>query len=145
MNTHWLKINPSEFAERPDEGKHGRRRYISPYVLPEAVRAYESEDGQYIVFEFRYIPIKEKIKNKFLNDEVRFEIGEVSKRIYKITARKEALQKENNKTEGSVEKMESALESFIEMQNIKELNAAAYSANKKILHQFKGSLTEELS
>ncbi|QFS88427.1 MULTISPECIES: hypothetical protein [unclassified Marinobacter] len=145
MNTQWLKINPSEFAERAEKGNQGRKRFISPYDLPEAVRAYESRDGNHIVFEFRYIPIKESILKKELNEDVNFEIGKASKRIYKITARKEALEKGQSKNEGSVEKMENALESLIKRQKTKELNVDAYSANKKIIHQFKGPLTEELS
>lgn len=152
MKSAWVKIERSEFAEaETSQGKRnfGSTHYLSPYELPEAVRAYVDENSMVVVV-FRYIPIDEKTKIKPLEggSGIFFEIGKITRRIYKIAVPLELLKNSSKTTGTDTKPLEAAIDNLISslrptIQN--ERNKEAYSANKNILHHYSDQLKSEIA
>ncbi|PSU31827.1 MULTISPECIES: hypothetical protein [Photobacterium] len=81
----WYNLNTSLFEMTTQDKKEKFTTYLSPYFVPKAYRYNYSKDKQLII-EFKYIDIAERT-NKIThleNHKVYFEVGDKTRRIYKV-------------------------------------------------------------
>ena len=86
MDNLWNSVDKFLFKiEQKD--KEGFETYLSPYFVPKAYRI-ASNDKATVIIEFKYVDVSEN-KKDVMNDnekngQISFQIGEKTKRIYKI-------------------------------------------------------------
>lgn len=143
---YWINTDVSALSELKKQPKDAGKVKVmsSPYDVPEAIRAYHSDDK--LIIEFRYISISEV---KSIVDGVGgigFEIGEKTKRIYKIfIPEKTILNSDGIKIEGGkIENIKSkaivnAIDNFISKQ---ENFTDKYQATKIAVKNYKNELSE---
>lgn len=149
----WIETDTYKLSQIEGDGQKQAKQQItfllSPYDVPDAVRATIDEETQRIVIEFRYIPIREKTVKK-RNNGVEFELGAKTKRIYKIflehgTETELVIETHDNQfKEHSIEVAEDALEEFIAHHERISERKEKYTAAKSALHNYKQELACEL-
>jgi hypothetical protein len=82
----WMRLEPDNLDRQKKNASHNRINIevsLSPYDIPEAVRGFES-NGSFVI-EFRYLGDEQtEIKASQNGDEVKFEVGKNSGRLYRI-------------------------------------------------------------
>lgn len=86
MNTNWLFTNAREsfpHEEKKIVGGVECSISLSPYDIPQAVRAYEDKKNNFFIIEFKY-PTDEEVSEKIHNQFTRIDCGINSGRIYRL-------------------------------------------------------------
>ncbi|WP_448565968.1 hypothetical protein [Thalassotalea ganghwensis] len=148
----WIETDTATITQSETNTKPTRRVHfmLSPYDVPDAVRALFDDEQNKLIIEFRYIPINEKRQIQD-NDGVKFEVGLNTKRIYKIFL-DESVDTElvfNTRTaesmEHSIVSAEEAIEKFIQYnEKLTKNNSKKYNAAKSALHNYKHQLASTL-
>jgi hypothetical protein len=119
---------------------------VSPYDVPDAVRARVDESSNGLIIEFRYIPINERKIEKFY-EGVKFQVGKNTNRIYKIFLDKlkdasVVIETEFSpqRIEESIGTAEAAIEKFIQHNENMNKFPLKYKAAKNVLHEYKHEL-----
>ena len=81
----WIQLDGDKYAEmeKRKDGSFSFKVSVSPYNIPEAVRASQCAAGPCVI-EFRYIGGNDERTIKHSRDRVTFYVGSTSYRIYKI-------------------------------------------------------------
>lgn len=82
----WLKLDPAVFNTSKHESVGGAdiEVFLSPYDVPEAVRAVNDSENNHFIVEFKYIGGDEPVETEAPDHQVTFKIGKHSKRLYAI-------------------------------------------------------------
>lgn len=84
----WLEVDTARFRQdRTEEIRQGVRikMAVSPYDVPQGVRAYRDDRTGNFAIEFKYLVEDEPhVQTEHENQHVSVEIGKNSKRIYRI-------------------------------------------------------------
>ena len=147
----WVKTDVTKISESNSGDKRKKTLHfmMSPYDVPEAIRAYEDNSEQVFVIEFKYIPINEKRLIEE-NSGVRFEIGKNTQRIYKIFLVKsdEAFDTELVFTkspelhEQPIESAENAIDNFVRYhEHIYKQSPNKYDAAKSALKEYRSYIS----
>jgi hypothetical protein len=126
---HWIKTNTFDLSSRRGKAKNNleRQLLLSPYDVPNAVRTYSEDDK--IVIEFKYINISEhRDLHKGDNGDVTLEVGEQSKRLYKIFIKQSVLDHYDQTLPRNLLPVKSVLDDFISHQENMNRNTAKYTA-----------------
>ena len=86
MNTNWLPVVSSEARPLLADREIGGIRFkssLSPYDIPLAMRARIDDERQMFIVEFKY-PTEEPVVEKSSDCSASFEIGTLSKRLYRV-------------------------------------------------------------
>lgn len=141
MKSNWITTDSVRIIERG--GTNGSsinvHFMVSPYDIPEAVRATVNEDTNSLIIEFRYIPINEK-KHETYYDGVKFEVGKNTNRIYKVFLEKSIDANVVIEIEKSIDSVEAAIEKFTQHNKSMNKFPLKYKAAKNILHEYKHKL-----
>ncbi|MBU2925833.1 hypothetical protein Q4530_00965 [Colwellia sp. 1_MG-2023] len=141
----WINTDVSALSELKSQPKDAGKLKVmlSPYDVPEAIRAYH--ENRQLIIEFRYISISEERTLANGENGIKFELGVKTKRIYKIFVSEDVI--ENNDgisiTNGEVKTIKSrnifsSIDKFIDQQeNFKNKYQAAKSAVKTYKSQIK--------
>lgn len=81
----WIKTDTYNLASKRGKagGSSNGHLMVSPYEVPQAIRA--EKRGNMLVLELQYINISEPHSTRSVDErDVTFEIGDKSKRIYKV-------------------------------------------------------------
>jgi len=81
----WIHLDETKYGEinKQKDGVFALAVRVSPYNIPEAVRAYRNESGMRCI-QFRYLSGSDEPTRSFEENGVKFHIGRTSYRIYKI-------------------------------------------------------------
>lgn len=142
--TNWIATNTYDLANRRGKkfSRLNSKVMLSPYYVPEALRAYLDEKN--IVIEFRYINISEPKEIFQETDGVTFEVGKKTDRIYKIR-----FDKKNSMTakfsERYKDSLNSAFNSFMSQRSSDRASRKSrYSAAFSALTDNAGQIEKEL-
>lgn len=136
--TNWLRVDTVKMAARHQKAN---RLFLSPYDVPEAVRAYR--DGDSIILEFRYIPISERTQLMEFNKDISLEVGENSGRIYKISV-DSSRDSRGKEILAELDPIGDAIDKFIADQESLSKRTSIYSAPKDILRDYALQLNKSL-
>jgi len=137
----WIKTDTLDLATRRGKQFTPPKVHImlSPYDVPDAVRAYNETNRA--IIEFRYIKITESRSEYLGNDDgVSFEIGDKTQRIYKIFLDTQKMGECEIKVSLNEGNINSAIEQFISHQESLDKNTAKYSATRSIIKDYADSL-----
>jgi|GEM_PF-6764031 len=85
MNREWTAVDPARFAEFKRENLAGVdvTLAVSPYDVPDGIRAYYQDSLRRLVIEFRYLGLEpyRRVRNA---DYVALRIGKNSERLYGV-------------------------------------------------------------
>jgi hypothetical protein len=145
----WIETDTAKIADNRNScaSKKTLHFMMSPYDVPNAIRATSEEGSSLFIIEFRYIAINEKRVKKTM-DDVEFEVGENTQRIYKIFLDKNVVSQTElvfdisaqPDSEISLDEAESAIEKFIKYNEQYDQNTMKYDGAKLALHEYKSKL-----
>lgn len=142
--TKWIETNRSELMEKTGETISNRFKVmLSPYDIPQAVRAYKEHNNA--IIEFKYISINETLSEIQLNRNLTLKIGDQTQRIYKIIINE--MSGDTNYYSDSAlnpESLEEEIDTFISRQENLSKFSTRYSAAKSLLSKYKNQLECEL-
>lgn len=144
----WIETDTVSISDKRNANKPKRQVHfmISPYDVPNAVRAIVDVINKFLVFEFRYIPINEERVTR-IDDDVKFEVGKNTKRIYKIFLDGSARIDQSSDSqliESSIDNAEIAIDRFIKLNEKISKNTVKYTGAKYVLHDYKHELAHEV-
>ncbi|OCH01849.1 hypothetical protein [Aliivibrio fischeri] len=127
MKSCWQKLNTSLLEKEKLDSHQKYQLLLSPYDIPNACRHGDSENHRSYFIEFMYIPVEERIKLEHYNlgDQVDFEVGENTGRVYKIIFNNTCVQPHKKVCKSQIEK---AFTSFLERKP--KLSQDKYKATK---------------
>lgn len=133
--TSWLKNdNLNIEIGCSSENEKAVKIFLSPYDIPDAVRAYS--EGRNLIIEFRYIHIKESMETHKEDEFIEFEVGVRTKRIYKIRVSPSSAKEERINITAELDELDSAIDHFITEQEKISKRLYMYEAPKRILHDY---------
>ena len=144
--SYWINTDVSALSELEKQPKDvGQVKVMSsPYDVPEAIRAYHHDAS--LVIEFRYISISEDKNLEDSSDGIRFEVGNKTKRIYKIFIPENTIKKSDGITikNGNIEAIKSrTIVSAIDHLINNDVNFIdKYQATKSAVKTYKNELFE---
>lgn len=137
----WIATNTLDLAVRRGKNTAPRKFHLmlSPYDVPNALRAYM--DAGFLVIEFRYIKIRES-RSVYIEfgDEIELEVGDKTKRIYKIFSVCGKCSENELRVYEETEQIESAIGEFISKQEKIGLNTAKYKATQSVIRDHQESI-----
>lgn len=85
MENSWLSIRQFLFEKDSEDNSERFKTYLSPYLVPKAYRIGSDNQAKAII-EFKYVDVNEPTRKVTHpeNHRIYFEIGEKTKRVYKV-------------------------------------------------------------
>lgn len=86
-STKWIEVDALKYDPELRTKSHSGefRVFISPYDLPDAVRADYTPSEHKVTVDFRYIG-PEPVESRIVDESVRCFVGKISHRVFKIEA-----------------------------------------------------------
>lgn len=147
MNSEWIELDREILTAAY---LNNFKSIPSPYDIPKAIRLNESEDGGLLI-ELSYIPNREKRKLVDSIAGVQLEVGENSRKIYKVLISNIFFRNLGSSGQEAINMtdFEPAIDRFISQQERYSNNTQKYSLTKEALSSqpsyFKSNISASLS